>query len=143
MSCKSAIYAANQSQNSITISASQPNVIVPIGTVIRRFGCDLQLSGNGIIIDNNGYYDVQANVTMTPAAAGDYTMTLLKDGTAVPGATQQINATEGNPIGFNIPAIVRQSCCSSSVLSLAISTTAELPATATIDNVGIVVEGIS
>lgn len=143
MSCKSAIYAANQSQGSITISDSQPNAIILLGSVVRRIGCDLQLSGNGIIIDNKGYYNVQANVTMTPAAAGDYTMTLLKDGTAVLGATQQISAAEGTPIGFNIPAIVRQSCCESSVLSLAISTTATLPATTTINNVGIVVEKIS
>lgn len=143
MSCKSAIYAANQSQSSITISVSQPSVIVPLGTVIRRFGCELQLSGNGIVIDNNGYYDVQANVTVTPAAAGNYTLTLFKDGVAVPGAVQQINATAGNPVGFNIPAIVRQSCCASSVLTLAISTAATLPATATINNVGIVVENVS
>lgn len=143
MSCKSAIYAANQSQGSITISDSQPSVIVPLGTALRRFGCELQLSGNGIIIENKGYYDVQVNATVTPAAEGSYTLTLLKDGTVIPGATQQIYATAGNPIGFNIPAIVRQSCCTSSVLSLAISTTATLPAAVIINNVGVVVESIS
>lgn len=40
----------------------------------------------------------------------------------------------------DIPAIVRQCCDSSSLLTLALSTTAALPTTLTVNNVGVTVE---
>lgn len=143
MSCNSAIYTANTSANTITLTAAQPSATIPLGTVIRRFGQNIQLSGNGILLDGVGYYDLDASVTMTPAAAGEYNVSLFRDGVAVPGATQTVTAAALAAIAFNIPALVRLQCCDSSAsLSLVVTTSATLPATVTINNAGVVVEKI-
>lgn len=143
MSCKSAIYTANTSPSTITLTVGQPTATLSLGTVIRRFGCNAQLSGNGILLDGQGYYDVDASVTLTPVAAGNYTVSLFADGVAVPGATQTMTAGAAATVNFNIPALVRLQCCdSSATLTLVLSTTATLPATVTINNIGIVVEKI-
>ena len=144
MSCRSAIYTANQTPYPTTLTAQQPDATLSLGTVIRRFGRNIQLSGNGILVDGEGYYDVDANVVLTPEVTGDYTVTLMKDGVAIPGATQTITASAvGAVIAFNIPAMVRLQCCNSSAtLTLELSTTATLPATVTMNNVGVVVEKI-
>lgn len=141
MSCKSAIYTANTSVNTITLTTAQSSASLPLGTVIRRFGRNIQLSGNGILIEGEGYYDVNSSITITPTTAGNYTITLFKDGVAVPGATQTVTAAAASAVAFNIPAIIRLQCCdSSATLSLVITTTAALPAVITLNNVGIVVE---
>ena len=143
MSCKSAIYTANTTPATLSLTAAQPTAALPLGTVIRRFGCNAQLSGNGILLDGSGYYDVDASVTLTPVAAGDYTVTLYRDGVVIPGATQTVTAVAGAAVNFNIPALVRLQCCdSSATLSLVLSTTATLPAEVTVNNVGVVVEKI-
>lgn len=141
--CKSAIYVENTSPATLTLTEQQPAATLALGTVNRRFGRNIQLSGNGILIDGEGYYDVDASVTVTPAAAGTYTVQLYKDGVAVPGATQSITAVADAAIAFNIPALVRLQCCdSSATLTLVLTTTATLPATVTQNNVGVVVEKI-
>lgn len=143
MSCKSAIYTANTSATPITLTAAQPAASLPLGTVIRRFGQNIQLSGTGILLDGMGYYDVDASVVLTPAAAGNYTVTLFRDGVAVPGASQTVTAAALSAIAFNIPALARLQCCDSSAsLSLVLTTSATLPATVTVNNVGVVVEKI-
>ena len=140
---KSAIYTANTSANTITLSAQQPTAIIPLGTTIRRFGCNTRLSGTGILIEGEGYYDVDASVTMTAVSAGNYTVKLFKDGVEVVGANQTVTAAASSVISFNIPALVRLSCCNSaSTLTLQLSTTATLPVTVTVNNVGVVVEKI-
>ena len=143
MSCKSGLYSANTTPATLTLTTAQPAATLPLGTVIRRFGCNIQLSGNGILLDGSGYYDVDASVTLTPVAAGDYTVTLFRDGVAVPGATQTVTAVAAAAVNFNIPALVRLQCSdSSATLTLVLTTTAALPAEVTVNNVGVVVEKI-
>lgn len=143
MSCKSAIYVTNTSPVTLTLTAQQPSATIPLGTIIRRFGRNIQLSGNGILIDGEGYYDVDASVTLTPVAAGSYTIQLFRDGVAIPGATQTMTAGAGATVNFNVPALARLQCCdSSATLTLVLTTTATLPATVTVNNVGVVVEKI-
>lgn len=143
MSCKSAIYTANTSATTITLTTAQPSATLPLGTVIRRFGHNIQLSGNGILVGGEGYYDVDASITLTPTAAGNYTVSLFKDGVAVPGATQTVTAAALSAITFNIPALIRLQCCDSSAsLSLVLTSSATLPAAVTLNNVGVVVEKI-
>lgn len=136
MSCKSALYAANENVTSAVPSGN----VIPLGTVIRKFGSNIALSGNGILIDGAGYYDVDASVMLTPSAADTVTVQLYKDGVAVPGAKAS-GFNSGN-ITLNIPAIVRLKCCdSASTLTLGV-TAATSTTTLTIRNVGIVVEKI-
>ena len=129
MSCKSAIYTANTSAYAVNLTAQQPVSSIPLGSIIRRYGRNIDLSGNGMLLSGEGYYDVEASVTLTPAAAGNYTVSLFKDGVAVPGANQTVTAAAGSAIAFNIPALVRLQCCdSASTLALVLSTSAALPA---------------
>lgn len=138
MSCKSAIYAADPSGTVLTLSTATGTVI-PLGTTIRRFGCNAVLSGNGVLLNGQGYFNVDASVTFTPTAAGTYTVTLFKDGAAVPGATQTITAAAAGTVPVNIPAIVRNQCCDSTSTLTIVVTSATVPATVTIDNTAVVV----
>lgn len=141
MSCKSAIYTANTTAATVTLTAAQPSATLNLGTTIRRFGQGIQLSGSGITVDERGYYDVDSSVTLTTPTAGTYTIELFEDGAAVPGAKQSETTVADDVVSFNIPALVRLQCCSSAKnLSLVVTTTAALPVTLTVNNVGVVVE---
>ena len=81
MSCKSALYTAMQTPTAVAVDG-----VIPLGSLIRRYGCDITLNGNAVNIVGKGYYDVDTSITVAPTAAGTVTATLYKDGVAVPGA---------------------------------------------------------
>ncbi len=138
MSCKSALYAAMQTPTAVAVDG-----VIPLGSLIRRYGCDLSLNGNAVnIIGGNqsaSYYDVDASVTVAPAAVGTVTITLFKDGVAVPGATASATAAAANDaLDLNITALVRQVCCAvGSALTLVLT-----GAAATVNNVALRVQRI-
>lgn len=134
MSCKSLIYTAMQ-----TPTAVEVNGIIPLGTIVRRYGCNCNLNGNGIAINGQGYYDVDVSVEAVPDAAGTVTVQLLKDGVAVPGATAAATvAAVANTVTLAFPATVRLGCCSTgSVLTLLLT-----GAASTVNNVAARVEKI-
>lgn len=133
MSCKSALYAAMQTPTAVAVDG-----VIPLGSLIRRFGCDVALNGNAVNITGAGYYDVDASVTVTPIAAGTVTITLYKDGVAVPGATASETAAANGTVDLSIPALVRQVCCAAgSALTLVLT-----GAAATVNNVALRVQRI-
>lgn len=134
MSCKSAIYTAMQTPTEVAV-----NGVIPLGSLIRRYGCDISLNGNAVNIVGKGYYDVDVSITVSPTAAGTVTATLIKDGVVVPGATASANAAAaGAPVTLAFPALVRQACCaSSSALSLVLT-----GAASTVSNVALRVQRI-
>ena len=133
MSCKSALYAAMQTPTAVAVDG-----VIPLGSLIRRYGCDVALNGNAVNITGAGYYDVDASVTVSPAAAGTVTVTLYKDGVAVPGATASETAAANGTVDLNIPALVRQVCCEAgSALTLVLTGVA-----ATVNNVALRVQRI-
>lgn len=112
--------------------------VIPLGSLIRRYGCDVAINGNAVNITGAGYYDVDASVTVTPAAAGTVTVTLYKDGVAVPGATASATAAANSTVDLSIPALVRQACCAEgSALTLVLA-----GAAATVNNVALRVQRI-
>ena len=112
--------------------------VIPLGSLIRRYGCDVALNGNAVNITGAGYYDVDASVTVTPAAAGTVTITLYKDGVAVPGATASETAAANGTVNLSIPPLVRQACCAAgSALTLVLT-----GAAATVNNVALRVQRI-
>lgn len=133
---KSAIFTANSTAQNVAV-----NGLINPGTVIRRFGCNVHMSGNAINITGTGYYDVDANVTVAPTTAGNVTITLFKDGVAIPGASATETATAANDIiNLSLSCLVREYCpCSddSSNLTLVLTGTA-----ASVTNVALVVEKI-
>ena len=134
MSCKSLIYTAMQTPTAVAV-----NGIIPLGTIVRRYGCNCNLNGNGISINGSGYYDADVSVTAAPTAAGTVTVQLLKDGVAIPGATASATvATAGDSVTLAFPASVRLGCCSTgSVLTLLLTGVAS-----TVNNAAVRVEKI-
>lgn len=130
MSCK-AIYTVNQGAQAVAVGGT-----ISLGSIIRRLGCGcnnaLNLNGNGITISERGYYDVDISVTATAAAAGNVTVTLLRDGVAVPGATATETAAASGTVALPITPLIRQMECSGSTLTLVLTGTA-----ATINNVSV------
>ena len=137
MSCKSALYAAMQTPTAVAVGG-----VIPLGSLIRRYGSDLSLSGSAVNIAGNcqsqGYYDVDASITATLTAAGTVTATLYKDGVAIPGATASETGTASGTVNLNITALVRQACCAAGSALTLVLTGAE----ATVNNVGLRVQRI-
>lgn len=138
MSCKSALYAAMQTPSAVAVGG-----VIPLGSLIRRYGCDVSLNGNAVNITGGnqsaGYYDVDASLTVAPAAVGTVTVTLYKDGVAVPGATASATAAAADDaLDLNITALVRQVCCAAgSALTLVLT-----GAAASVENVALRVQRI-
>lgn len=133
---KSVIYTANSSAQNVAV-----NGVINPGTIIRRFGPNLGLSGDAIQIDGAGYYDIDASITAAPTAAGNVTITIFKDGVAIPGATAtQSTTAANNPINLSISSLVREFCpCCSGLSNLTFVLTGTA---ASVTNVAIVVEKI-
>lgn len=131
MSCKSAIYTANTSTQAVAVGGT-----LMLGSIVRRFGCSVNLNGNGINLKEAGYYDVKVSITAAPTAIGTVTATLFRNGVAIPGATASAAvSTANNPISLPIAALVRESCCGDdSTLTLVLTGTA-----ANVTNVAVVV----
>lgn len=133
MSCKSALYTAMQTPTAVAAGG-----VIPLGSLIRRYGCGISLNGNAVNITDTGYYDVDASITVAPTAAGTVTATLIRDGVAIPGASASAALAAGTPETLSFPALVRQACCASgSALTLVLS-----GAAATVSNVAMRVQRI-
>lgn len=90
MSCRSLIYVATT-----TPSAVLANGILPLATIVRRRGRDVNLSGNSIAITDTGsnYYRVTVTATFTAPVAGTIALDLQQNGVAVTGATASTTIT--------------------------------------------------
>lgn len=128
---KSAIYTVNTAAPTVAVNGT-----IPLGNTIRRYGTCIRQDGNTISICGKGYYLVTASVTASPTAAGNVTVSLLKDGVAVPGATGTATVAAAGTADITITCIVRNICdCGGSLLSLALTDTASV-----VDNVAVTVE---
>ena len=134
MSCKSAIYTANTTATAVSV-----NGIIPLGETIRRFGTNLSQSGNTITAQGRGYYDVNVSVSAEATAAGDVTVSLLADGSPVPGATAtESAAAAGDIVNLAFPGMIRLLReCDSSNLVLQLTDGA-----ATMQNVAVLIEKV-
>ena len=111
---RSLIQVANQSTQAVDV-----NSIISLGSVQRRFGCNCRLSGNGIEVNGEGYYTVDATVSVSPTATGAVTVGLYVDGAQRPGAIAYGSvSTASNPVTLPIVATIRQGCCCDSADNL-------------------------
>ena len=109
--CNSAIYI-NQSANPLV----QPDDIIPLGTTIRRFGCDIKQDGNTVSLCDSGYYKVDVIVTATASATDPLKVVLERNGAAVIGGFAEVTpAAVGTQVVLPISVIVRDSCRSGDV----------------------------
>lgn len=106
MSCKSLIDVATTSSSAVVSNAT-----LPLSTIVRRRGCDVNLSGNSVAITDCGsnYYLVNITATFTAPVDGTVTLNLQQNGVNVTGATASstitVATTEVRSISF--AAIVR------------------------------------
>ena len=105
---RSLIQTANETNQSVLA-----NGIISPGTILRRFGPNIDLSGNSIALSTSGYYTVDALVTLSATSSGTVSVALYEDGTAIPGATASVTiAAESDNVTFTIPTTVRiKDCC--------------------------------
>lgn len=103
MSCNSILFTAMTSPTTVAAGGD-----IPLGNVVRRYGCGATLRGNAISLNGEGYYDADVSVTVIPAVAGTITATLLQDGVAIPGATASATvAATDTSVTLSFPAAVR------------------------------------
>lgn len=110
---------------------------IPLGTIIRRYGCAVNLNGNGIALSDAAYYRVSADVVVAATDAGEISATLLVDGVPYPGAIATETATAAGVVTLPIDAIVRVGCCDG-IKAL----TLQLSAAGTVQNVAVSVERV-
>ena len=125
---KAGIYTANT-----TAQAVGANSALPLGSIIRRFGCALDLNGTGVNIIEQGYYNVYGSITYTPTEAGLLTVQLMADGVAVPGSTASVTAVAANTYNLGIVGKVRRGCSTPGTLTLMVNLAG------TVNNVGLIV----
>ncbi len=115
MSCSSAIYTVNNTKQTIGSNGQ-----IPFGSITRRFGRNVQLEGDSIILCGSGYYDVEIQANLAPTVAGDISIQLYQDGIQVPGAVEIVTVANANDYAsLGISCLVRncaQNC--NSVLTL-------------------------
>ncbi len=132
---RSAIYVANVAPQNVLEDG-----IINLGTVIRRFGCNLNLAGTGIQIQGPGYYDIDSSITVTPAAAGVLTIQVMKDNVPVQGATASFTVEADSVYTLPISALVRESCsCCEGLSNL---TFVLQDVAAEVNNIAVIVEKI-
>ena len=78
---RSLIQTSNTTASDVAVNGT-----IPLGSVLRRFGCNCRLNGNKIEIEGAGYYTIEGTVTVQPAAAGAVSIALYENNVAVPSA---------------------------------------------------------
>lgn len=135
----SLVQTASSAQTTITLTADNPTAVIPLGTTAHQRGCDITQQGNGVRIKTDNkcqdYFLVDADVTITPSAAGNYRVTVLQDNVAMPGATENLTAVADASLGYSLSstALLTGPCATGSI-TLVLSTTATLPATVVVNN---------
>lgn len=104
---RSLIQTTNTTSSSVALNGT-----IPLGSVLRRFGCNCRLNGNKIEIEGTGYYTVTATVTLQPEAAGAVSVALYENNVAVPSAVATGTAAAiGDDVTLTIVTTVRETCC--------------------------------
>jgi hypothetical protein len=103
---RSAIYVVNPSTQDVVEDG-----IINLGTVVRRYGCNLQQVGNGIRVAGAGYYSLDASISLTPAAASTVSVTAYKDGVAIPGSTASATVDAADTtVSLSLVGVIRENC---------------------------------
>ena len=106
MPCNSLIDVATTTSTSVLA-----NGVIPFSTIVRRRGREIGQAGSAVAISDCGsnFYLVNVTATFTAPVAGDVTLTLQQNGSAVIGGTASTTittaTTETRSLSFS--AIVR------------------------------------
>lgn len=89
---------------SATLTADQA---IPLGGLTARSNANVGVSDNSIQLNRPGYYGVDGQFTVTGTSAGDVTIQLYANGTAIPGALTTETLTEGGTATLSLKKVVR------------------------------------
>jgi len=92
----------NTTQATLTAGAT-----VPLGANAIRTNNDASLNDNAIEIQRAGTFEALATIIYTATAAGDVTAQMLANGTAVPGATATVTATQGQTVTLTVQGTIQ------------------------------------
>ena len=76
-------------------SVQDGSALMP-GSIRRRYGAGLDLSGNGFLVGGVGYYKITVCTTLTPTAEGTATISVSQNGTDIPGVTASETVSGAN-----------------------------------------------
>lgn len=130
---KSAIYTANTNAQALAVGS-----VINLGSIIRRFGQNINLNNNNLTISGGGYYKVDCDITIAGTNAGTVTISLLKDGNVV--TSTSVVLAVGDIVTVPMQALVREyGCCcdNNSNLSFVLTGTSE-----TINSISVIGEKI-
>lgn len=102
---------------------------LPLTTVARRITPRITLGSDSANICVPGYYEIDATVTFTAAAAGNVTITAFQNGEAIPGitATETITTPTTEVRTITLHGIVRVRC--QEPVSITLANTSEIAIT--------------
>lgn len=83
----------------------------PFGTIVRRYGRNLQLDGQGINMLGPGYYDLSASLSFIPTATGPVTIQFYQDGVEVRSAVATSQGTASEPVNLFVTSELRNCGC--------------------------------
>lgn len=81
--------------------------VVPLGGVTASSNTNASLSDNSIQLNRPGYYGVSGQFAITGTAAGDVTIQLYANGTAVPGALATETLAEGSSATISLKKVIK------------------------------------
>ena len=103
---KSLIQLYNESTQAVTVGN-----VINLGSVLRRYGCNLRLSGGAVEVDGPGYYEADIAVIVEPTAVGNVTVALFENNVQIPGAIASGYVAEAeSPITLPIMTTIRKGC---------------------------------
>ena len=103
---KSLIQTASQSSLNLSVGA-----IIPLGSILRRYGCNCRLNGDSIECEGEGYYKIDGTVTLQPTEVGNVSVALYRNGVIVGTPVSGTVAAIDDSITLPIISTVRESCC--------------------------------
>ena len=118
---KALIYTANTAGAEVPIGNT-----IPVGSIIRRYGRCIEVTGSAVNLTDPGYYDVDVSATVTADTAGDVILALTQNGVPVPGATASttITTVDTQVENLKITATIRVMCNTPATLSVLVDGTA-------------------
>ena len=114
---KSLLYTTNGSAQVVIAGGTTLNV----GSVIRRYGNNANVVDGNVAVQGSGFYNIDAHIDISADAIGTMTITLYKDGIAIPGASTTISTEATGRYSIEIPATIRQVCCQMSTITIEVS----------------------
>ena len=103
---KSALYTANTSTQLVAVDNE-----INLGSIVRRYGCNLDLSGSTIRVSGEGYYEFDVSVTAAPVATGEVIIELYKNNVPIPGAIATVTAAAaGDFVNLAFTCLIRENC---------------------------------